>query len=235
MRWAEVSVQTIVLRDPKTAKMTTTGNFDPEQPFPNAVMAYQRQTEAISISEEYVSASSDSRGDLTILFSSFGLGGLYPGSWGQGLRPAPRLRAPDASRFQSQDHPTHSEIHDIVRAMAEIARVGEAALAIIQVPPHIAVWVIAFVKWCLGREPSIRLLKGDSHQENVIVLQQPKSRIWVEVCTPSTRTFKVRTFKNVNHVRELLWESTQAVLLRPQKWSGMVQVQHYLRLHLQKI
>ena len=55
-------------------------------------------------------------------------------------------------------------------------RVGEASFTIARTPSLAAVWVITFIRWCLGVEPYIRRMPGEE-----LVLKQSQSCVLVEI------------------------------------------------------
>jgi hypothetical protein len=113
--------------------------------------------------------------------------------------------------------------------MSEIARLGEASFIIVRTPPVMAVWTIAFIRWCLGVEPYIRRVNAQQ-----LVLQQSKSRVLVELEEYGAETFSVRTFKTFQGIHELLWES-QSTAVKPVPWNGMIKIKTYFNTRLQKL
>jgi len=73
-------------------------------------------------------------------------------------------------------YPSPSEISKLLRAMREMDRVGEASFTIARTPSLAAVWVITFIRWCLGVEPYIRRMPGEE-----LVLKQSQSCVLVEI------------------------------------------------------
>jgi len=122
--------------------------------------------------------------------------------------------------------PSTKAIFDMVHAVNEMYRIGEASFTFIQTPPSTAVWTIAFIRWCLGVEPYIRRQSGQR-----LVLEQSKSRILVEICEKSAKAFNVRTFKSSQGIQELLWASESAIL-KPVLWSGVMRIKTYFNMRL---
>ena len=217
---------------------------DTEPSFSRHQMTYQSQrTEANASntairSNEDDSSDSDFDGHLPSLFSTLGLDNLFSGSWNSHLRSEVRQsrlgqqERPDTSVFSSQQCPGSSDIHDVLRALSELGRLGEVTSVLIQLSPSVAVWVIAFIKWCMGIEPSVYLSQDES---DVVVLHQPKSKVRVLIDPSSSWVFKVKTFKGIKHLQSLLWESPASALVKPRKWSGMVRPKEYFCLKLRKI
>lgn len=90
-------------------------------------------------------------------------------------------------------------------------RLGEATFTIVTTPSITAVWVVAFTKWCLSVKPSIRGLSQDSVLRDGLVLRQPESRALVEIDGLSSKEFTVRTFKKIEDMNQLLWQSRSTV------------------------
>lgn len=125
--------------------------------------------------------------------------------------------------------PSAGDISNLVRAMSEMSRLGEASFTIVQTPPSTAAWVITFIRWCLGVEPYIRRLNGQQ-----LVLKQSESHVLVEIDEYGSTTFGVRTFKTFQGIHELLWESQSAVI-QPVPWTGMMKIKTYFNTRLQKL
>ena len=94
-------------------------------------------------------------------------------------------------------YPDGNLLSRIIAALSELERLGEATLAIIKIPATLAIWTIAFVKWCLGSPPSLR-----RHHDGVVVLKQPGTEVIIDIATAETNEMLVQTFKIVNGIDE---------------------------------
>jgi hypothetical protein len=113
--------------------------------------------------------------------------------------------------------------------MGEMDRIGEASFTIVRTPSLAAVWVIAFIRWCLGVEPYIRRIPGKE-----LVLKESQSRVLVEIGEKSSVDFSVKTFKATGGIQELLWES-KAHFIKPSAWDGMINIKTYFNTRLRKL
>lgn len=130
---------------------------------------------------------------------------------------------------QSLAYPPGGIILKITRTLSELERIGEATFAIIKTPPCTAVWIIAFVHWCLGVEPILRRMDNSTSDKRGLVLQHSQSKVLIEIsgdCTPNDVT--VQTFKKIGNFDKLLGDSKIFFKSRPM-WSGMVNVQSFFR------
>ena len=129
-------------------------------------------------------------------------------------------------------YPPGGIIFKLIRTLSELERIGEATFAIIKIPPCTAVWIIAFVHWCLGVEPILRRTDNSSSDERGLVLQHSQSKVLIEISGDSTPTeINVQTFKKIGNFDKLLGDSRIFFRSRP-PWSGMVKVQTYFRSHV---
>lgn len=151
---------------------------------------------------------------------------------GEPMRAYQNVRIKDASASNSSQnlaYPPGGIIFKIARTLSELERIGEATFAIIKTPPCTAVWIIAFVHWCLGVEPILRRVDNSNSDERGLVLQHSQSKVLVEISGDSTPTeINVQTFKKIGSFDKLLGDSRIFFKSRP-PWSGMVKVQSYFR------
>lgn len=130
---------------------------------------------------------------------------------------------------QGLAYPPDDIIFKLIRTLSELERIGEATFAIIKTPPCTAVWIIAFVHWCLGVEPILRRMDKSSSDERGLVLQHSQSKVLIEISGDSTPAeINVQAFKKIGNFDKLLGDSRIFFRSRP-PWSGMVKVQTYFR------
>lgn len=148
---------------------------------------------------------------------------------GISIAPIPQVRQTSVQGFFIRSCcPPEESIMKLLQALAELGRVGEASSAIIQVPPELAAWCIAFVKWCLGTPPSIRQLKKDGTYKQAALLEQPCSNVFLDIAEPGSKDFYVRNFRKMSRIEDLLWESHFEVSGgRP--WAGLLPPKMYFQ------
>ena len=93
--------------------------------------------------------------------------------------------------------PAPEHIHALLQAMVDLARKRSVTLASVRTPKSTAAWTIAFVRWCLGYEPTVYCL-----QRNVPIVIQTKSNFIVEVDEQQS-SILVQTFTTHNSLYEL--------------------------------
>jgi hypothetical protein len=129
-------------------------------------------------------------------------------------------------------YPPGSIVFDLVRALAELERLGEATFLIVRTPACIATWIIAFVDWCLGIKPIVRGLAHDEEQTKEIVHHR-ESKVLIEVFPTSAdlRKPNIVTFKKMGSLDKLLSEN-QSFFKTQQPWTGMVKASTYFQTRI---
>ena len=84
-----------------------------------------------------------------------------------------------------QVYPPGNSTFNLTRALGKLERIGEATFVIIKTPACVAVWIIAFVDWCLGVKPQI---KGPQflHASNLQSIQGRSSKVLIEILPSSS-------------------------------------------------
>jgi hypothetical protein len=144
---------------------------------------------------------------------------------------APITRVPSTKIFgvfRKSGCPPGSVILDLLQALAGLDRVGEATSATIRVPPDISVWCIVFIKWCLGVAPSVRQIKTDGRYNNIELLNQPTSKVTIEIAEYGSKHFHVRAFRKIGQIQDLLWES-RSVTPKASPWAGLLSPKIYFQ------
>ena len=141
--------------------------------------------------------------------------------------------------FRDSLSPPATSIAEILRALSQMERVGEADFTIIRAPASMAVWIIVFVKWCVGVEPSLcRHSDEGTNHKNITIFHRSKSKVTLEISAYDSRDFSVRCFKRVNNMEELLWNTESRLGLayaQSQPWAGMARVRPYLLARVQDL
>jgi hypothetical protein len=134
--------------------------------------------------------------------------------------------------FRKGGCPPANSIAKLIRAMAEVERIGEASSAVLRTPANTAAWCIAFIRWCLGTTPTLRVVQKDGTCTGLELFKPHSSKFIVEIGEFDSKAFHVRTFHEVGKLDQLLWESRSMNFKSP-PWAGMVKVkvlfQHRLR------
>ena len=80
--------------------------------------------------------------------------------------------------------PSAEDIAKMIKAMAELDRLGASSYAIFQIPVGFAVWVFGLVRWCTGVPPSVRV-PTDKPPKTMgawqYAVNQPESKITVDL------------------------------------------------------
>ena len=102
---------------------------------------------------------------------------------------------------------TSGEWADIIDCLAQLERLGEADFVEVRLSnPSMVGWLIAFVKWCTGLPPTVRI-------GSVTIVDQPRTRILVSVesrAAPYDYNHKRREYiiyRTVENLREILYRS----------------------------
>ena len=178
-------------------------------------------------------ASSSTTVMETFSLPQLGLSHLFTGVWKASERSSLRETSKDfrPTARQRSSCPPVSAITAIIRAMSEMERLGEATFTTIQTPPSTAVWVIAFVRWCLGVEPYIRSLQGKS-----LILKQCRSNVLVEIGNAEGKGFVVRTFKSMGSIDKMLWECRLSLeYAKRNGWCGMAKIKTFFNTRLRNL
>ena len=126
-------------------------------------------------------------------------------------------------------------IFDLTRALGELDRLGEVNFVIIKTPACIAVWIIAFVDWCLGVKP---LLKNSRITQSDIggLVPHQKSKVLIEVFpnNPDVIEPTFLTFKKFGSLDKLLGES-QISFKAQMPWTGMVKAPTFFGSRIQDL
>ncbi|EXJ85632.1 hypothetical protein A1O1_05998 [Capronia coronata CBS 617.96] len=132
-------------------------------------------------------------------------------------------------------YPPGSVISDLIRALAELERIGETTFLIVRTPACIATWIIAFVDWCLGVKPTVQgLAHAEEQTKEIVHVHHRESKVLVEVYPTSAdlRAPSILTFRKLGNLGKLLQENRSSLgSLEP--WTGMVKASAYFqkRLH----
>ena len=148
-----------------------------------------------------------------------------------------RVAEPKPLLFIQRGYPPEQCLSKIIRALRELERIGEATYAIFKVSAQMAVWVIAFTKWCTGVEPFLaRHSEYEGINERIIVQKQPQSKVLLVIGQEKLMDFSVQTFKEVNHIDKLLWDEHVTVVPRNiQIWGGMSRPRAYFQSRVHEL
>lgn len=120
-------------------------------------------------------------------------------------------------------HPGITGIKSLVDAFRQLYRVGESHIARLTVrTTSAAPWTIAFVKWCLGRPPSIVLENGTS------ILDQAGSKVELVVSQEDSTMFEVKLYSSVPSLSTLVKTQVDYQMV------GMIRVASYGKLLLRE-
>ena len=145
--------------------------------------------------------------------------------WGLFFTNHPLISAEEQTALSLQMAASPDETKHLVRALRELARLGDATQVTVTVGIA-APWVTAFIKWSLGIPPSIYAKDGTP------LLEQPGSRITL-VVIPS-RAF----FDNMEITISREMDTVLEIVKAPsgqESWSGMVSVRTYAEHKIQHL
>ena len=123
-----------------------------------------------------------------------------------------------------QTAPQQQELTELIKALREIGRLGDAIQVTVTVMRS-AAWVTAFIKWSLGMPPSIISDHGTT------LLEQPESNITLVVGRAQGMTVAIS--RHMNSPAEIVEMNTVAE--RKSSWTGMVSVQTYAKTRFQRL
>lgn len=150
------------------------------------------------------------------------------------LQPADEVtKVRGLNKFRPSGCPPASAISQLLRAIAEVDRMGEAKISsiVIVVPAAFASWVITLVYWCLGMEPEIRL---DVQSDQINNKSAGKSKVTIEVASSNSKMFTVKTFYRLDDLEELFWENKSFVTAST-PWFGMVKPKTFFESRLREL
>ena len=133
--------------------------------------------------------------------------------------------------------PCKSVIFDLVRALAELERIGDTEFLIVRTPASTATWIITFIDWCLGAKPTVRGLASTNQSKPEIVHEQG-SQVLVEIfqSLADLREPDCITFKKLGCFKRLLGESQSFFKTRDcQLWMGMIKFSTYFRTRMREL
>lgn len=125
---------------------------------------------------------------------------------------------------QADFHPSTECLEKLVEGLRSLDRVGDASHIRIKAGRE-CLWVIAFVKWCIGEPPMILLEDGS------VLADQKEARVTLVIVIPSTprprsnpvtnNAFNIEVFNHLGHP-SILWSDTGE---KRMAWRGMVTVE----------
>jgi hypothetical protein len=132
----------------------------------------------------------------------------------------PLLEDGERMAMDAQRTPSADEVEQLVNALRELGRLGDAIKVTISVV-FSAPWVTTFIKWSLGMPPSITSKNG------TYLLEQPGSPITLVVA--SSMAMRISISRQMDTPAEII-----EVALGRDFWSGMVSVRTYAQYRLQQ-
>ncbi|KAH0545476.1 hypothetical protein FGG08_000477 [Glutinoglossum americanum] len=137
--------------------------------------------------------------------------------------------------------PTKPALQSLILAMSESGRLGEECSLSLKVGSQYVPWCIAFVKWCLGVPPLVRLATGKTlldQQESPVVLHvlpcehrlAGSERAHQGASKTRDRTFQVAILRNLNSIKEIVFEDGRDH--NRVAWKGMMDIRTWINYRL---
>lgn len=136
----------------------------------------------------------------------------------------------DSRYFPCNKCPSIEDMGNMIKAMSEVQRIGQAGHAVFTIPADFAVWVIGLVKWCMGKPPSVmRKLSTPSsqHGSQKEGLYQQDAQISIRMDDLGSKSVHVQVFKALDSLDDLLWDHLSHVN-KTSPWMGMVSPKLYV-------
>jgi hypothetical protein len=134
--------------------------------------------------------------------------------------------APELSHFaqMANESPPKEGLQALLNALSTLARIGDTAKVKVKAGGYYP-WVVAFIKWCIGKPPTVILENGKE------LIKQPMSNVEVLVSFNFMAIFEVKVFKDILEPR-VLWTGCVGAT---KGWNGFISVSIFGERLLQKL
>jgi hypothetical protein len=130
--------------------------------------------------------------------------------------------------------PTKDGLQSLILAMSESNRLGEECSVDLRAAPQYVPWCVAFIKWCLGVPPTVRLSNGTvildvkNSTITIIIIPGTRDRPGGQVNDESSeKAFQLSMARRVSKLKEVIIEHNPGT--NKLAWRGMMKVQTWIQ------